>query len=79
MIDPIANDPAAQRALTQRDLTDPAAGPHALQQLIADAHTALAHRWHCRRELHRGAAVIAAQSWPPTAGAWTAWSGGTRG
>lgn len=68
MIDSIAADPAAQRALAQRDLTDPAAGPHALQQLIAEAHTALADRWHCRRELHRGSPILAAQSRPSVPG-----------
>lgn len=68
MINPIADDPAAQRALAERDLTDPSAGPHALQQLVTEAHTALADRWHCRRELHRGAPIIAAESRLPAAG-----------
>ncbi|NLO79302.1 MAG: hypothetical protein GX093_03150 [Xanthomonadaceae bacterium] len=52
------NDPCSQRALAQRDLTDPQAGPHALQQLITDAHSALAEKWHCRRQLQRGSHAI---------------------
>ena len=49
---------SSRRALTLRDLTDPHAGRHALQQLVTDAHTALAQRWGCRRQLHRGALVV---------------------
>lgn len=49
---------ALARALALRDLTDPSRGPHALQLLIAEMHQALARRWGCRRQLHRGAAVV---------------------
>lgn len=51
-------DSAILQALAQRDLTRPDAGPHALQQLVTAAHTALAQRWECQRELHRGSALI---------------------
>src|SRR5690625_3180095 len=51
-------DSTALNALAQRDLTRSDLGSHALQQLIMDAHTALAERWNCRRELHRSNAPL---------------------
>lgn len=53
-------DGPSRRALALRDLTDPHAGPHALQQLVTDTHTALAQRWGCRRQLQRGTIIVAA-------------------
>jgi phenylalanyl-tRNA synthetase alpha chain len=41
------------RAVTLRDLTDPAQGPHAMQQLIHRIHEALRARWGCALRLHR--------------------------
>lgn len=58
MTTPPAADELARRSLTARDLTDPANGPHAIQQLITLAHTSLAQRWNCRRLLHRTAPLV---------------------
>lgn len=41
------------RAVTLRDLTDPAQGPHAMQQLIHRIHEALRARWGCPLRVHR--------------------------
>ena len=41
------------RAVTLRDLTDPAQGPHAMQQLIDRIHAALCRRWGCALRVHR--------------------------
>lgn len=41
------------RAVTLRDLTDPAQGPHALQQLIDRILSSLCERWGCALRLHR--------------------------
>jgi phenylalanyl-tRNA synthetase alpha chain len=60
MSSPLPIESAALQALTQRDLTRPDAGPHALQHLVTAAHTALAQRWDCQRELHRGSALVQA-------------------
>jgi len=40
-------------ALALRDLTDPAAGAHAMQRLLADVVAALERRWDIRSETHR--------------------------
>ena len=40
-------------ALVLRDLTDPAAGAHAMQRLLADVVAALERRWDIRSETHR--------------------------
>jgi len=53
---------ALEHTLALRDLTDPTQGPHALQQLIELAHTALARRWNCPRQLHRGSPLVAAST-----------------
>lgn len=50
---------ALQRALSLRDLTDPAQGPHALQLLIEASVAALAGAWPgCRVLLHRASPVV---------------------
>ncbi|QKW18252.1 hypothetical protein HUT16_03505 [Kitasatospora sp. NA04385] len=46
------------RDLAVRDLTDPAAGPHALQLLVDRAVAALAGRWDCPVRVHRGERVV---------------------
>ena len=47
-----------RRALSVRDLTDPAAGPHAMQQLIASALDALRATWGCEVRIHRQSPVV---------------------
>jgi phenylalanyl-tRNA synthetase alpha chain len=51
---------AAQLAadLAVRDLTDPAAGPHALQSLVDAAVTRLAAVWRCEVQWHRGPRIV---------------------
>ncbi|MFK0191921.1 hypothetical protein [Kitasatospora sp. NPDC090308] len=46
------------RDLAVRDLTDPAAGPHALQLLVDRAAEALAGRWGCAVRVHRGERTV---------------------
>ncbi|MEV7211719.1 hypothetical protein AB0O31_01305 [Kitasatospora cineracea] len=46
------------RDLAVRDLTDPAAGPHALQLLVDRAARALAERWGCEVRVHRGERAV---------------------
>lgn len=41
------------RAVTLRDLADPAQGPHAMQQLVDRIHHALCSRWGCALRVHR--------------------------
>jgi phenylalanyl-tRNA synthetase alpha chain len=47
------------RALTLADLTDPAYGPHCMQQLVAGATDALRTRWGCPVLVHRASRVVA--------------------
>jgi phenylalanyl-tRNA synthetase alpha chain len=47
-----------RRALSVRDLTDPAVGPHAMQQLIAGALEALRSAWGCEVRVHRQSPVV---------------------
>jgi phenylalanyl-tRNA synthetase alpha chain len=47
------------RALTLADLTDPAYGPHCMQQLVAGAADALRARWGCPVLVHRASRVVA--------------------
>jgi phenylalanyl-tRNA synthetase alpha chain len=60
-----------RRALTLADLTDPAYGPHCMQQLVADATAALRARWNCPVLVHRASRVVGvadnydALSYPP--------------
>jgi phenylalanyl-tRNA synthetase alpha chain len=49
----ILSHDAYLRAVTLRDLTDPAQGPHAMQQLIDRITTALRDRWGCAVRIHR--------------------------
>ncbi len=49
----ILSHDAYLRAVTLRDLTDPAQGPHAMQQLIDRIHEALCTRWGCELRVHR--------------------------
>ncbi|KUH40046.1 MULTISPECIES: hypothetical protein [Streptomyces] len=46
-------------ALAVRDLTDPAAGPHALQSLLERAVGALADHWGCEVRWWRGERIVA--------------------
>jgi phenylalanyl-tRNA synthetase alpha chain len=48
-------------ALELRDLTDPAAGPHAMQLLLNEAVSALAARWGCTVRVHRPGPVVAVE------------------
>lgn len=47
-----------RRALAVRDLTDPASGPHALQQLVGAALEALRAAWRCDVVIHRRSPVV---------------------
>ena len=49
----ILSPEAYLRAVTLRDLTNPAQGPHAMQQVIDRIHTALTRRWGCALHVHR--------------------------
>jgi phenylalanyl-tRNA synthetase alpha chain len=46
------------RALSLRDLTDPAEGPHAVQRLIDDVVGALRRAWRCDVVVHRGTRIV---------------------
>lgn len=46
------------RDLALRDLTDPAAGPHAIQLLVDSAVRALADRWGCEVRICRGERIV---------------------
>jgi phenylalanyl-tRNA synthetase alpha chain len=47
-----------RRALSVRDLTDSAAGPHAMQQLVAAVLEALRSTWGCEVRIHRQSPVV---------------------
>ena len=47
-----------RRALTLPDLTDPAYGPHCMQQLVAGATGVLRERWGCPVLVHRANRVV---------------------
>ncbi|HZI12262.1 MAG TPA: hypothetical protein VE153_17895 [Myxococcus sp.] len=47
-----------RRALSVRDLTDPAAGPHAMQQLVSAALESLRAAWGCEVRVHRQSPVV---------------------
>ena len=49
---------ALRRALSLRDLTDPAAGPHALQLLLDALTIHLAERWGCAVRVHRECPLV---------------------
>jgi phenylalanyl-tRNA synthetase alpha chain len=48
-------------ALTVRDLSDPAAGPHAMQALLDAAVDALTGRWGCAVAVRRGSPLVAVE------------------
>jgi phenylalanyl-tRNA synthetase alpha chain len=48
-------------ALSVRDLTDPAAGPHAVQALLDAAVDALVARWGCAVQAHRPSPLVAVE------------------
>ncbi|MFD7730950.1 hypothetical protein ACFV6F_11270 [Kitasatospora phosalacinea] len=55
---PLLSPEQLARDLAVRDLTDPAAGPHALQSVVDLAVRALAGRWDCPVRVHRGERVV---------------------
>jgi phenylalanyl-tRNA synthetase alpha chain len=54
----ILSPDAVERALTLRDLTDPAQGPHAMQVLVDAAAGALEKAWGCPVHLERSHPVV---------------------
>jgi phenylalanyl-tRNA synthetase alpha chain len=52
---------ALARDLSCRDLTDPAAGPHALQVLVDDIAAALKTRWRCDVETVRANPIVSVE------------------
>jgi phenylalanyl-tRNA synthetase alpha chain len=56
---PYLTEAQLARALTLADLTDPAYGPHCMQQLVAAATGALRERWGCPALVHRAGRVVA--------------------
>ena len=56
---PYLTEEQLARALTLADLTDPAYGPHCMQQLVAGATGALRERWGCPVLVHRAERVVA--------------------
>lgn len=54
----ILSPEAAERALALRDLTDPAQGPHAMQQLVDAAIGALREAWACPVVVERASPVV---------------------
>jgi phenylalanyl-tRNA synthetase alpha chain len=62
MSSPVALDvDAVVRALTLRDLTDPAAGAHAVQLVLDEIVDALARRWGVAVERHRALPIVTAR------------------
>lgn len=49
---------ALARALSQRDLSDPAQGPHAMQSLLTAIVTALEQEWRCEVRWHRASPIV---------------------
>jgi len=47
-----------RRALSIRDLTDPAQGSHAIQLLVDACVEALARAWGCARRIHRASPIV---------------------
>lgn len=48
-------------ALSLRDLTDPAQGPHAMQVLLGEIVSALAAAWGCEVRVHRALPIVSAR------------------
>jgi phenylalanyl-tRNA synthetase alpha chain len=55
---PYLTEEQLSRALTLADLTDPAYGPHCMQQLVAGATGALREHWGCPVHVHRANRVV---------------------
>jgi phenylalanyl-tRNA synthetase alpha chain len=49
---------AVRRALSVRDLTDPAAGPHAMQRLLDEVVAALQAAWQLPARVHRASPIV---------------------
>jgi phenylalanyl-tRNA synthetase alpha chain len=49
---------AVRRALSIRDLTDPAQGPHGIQQLVAACVERLVQAWRCPSRHHRASPIV---------------------
>lgn len=49
---------AVRRALSVRDLTDPAAGPHAMQRLLDEVVAALQAAWRSPARVHRASPIV---------------------
>src|SRR5262245_42448662 len=49
---------AVRRALSIRDLSDPAQGPHAIQQLAKTCAERLAEAWRCPCRIHRASPIV---------------------
>lgn len=49
---------ALERALTLRDLSDPAQGPHAMQHLLSAIVSALEQEWRCDARWHRASPIV---------------------
>src|SRR5262245_48738582 len=52
---------ACRRALCLRDLTDPAAGPHAMQRLLEQITRSLEVLWSCPVLLHRESPIVSVE------------------
>lgn len=57
MSEPLSRE-ALSAALSVRDLTDPAEGPHALQDLVVLASDAVVARWDLELLVHRGERIV---------------------
>jgi len=55
---PVLSAEALLRALSVRDLSDPSAGPHAMQALVDDVLAALIGAWGCTVRRHRASPVV---------------------
>jgi phenylalanyl-tRNA synthetase alpha chain len=58
MLHPILSADDLQRALSLRDLTDPTAGPHAMQRLVADVVATLSTAWGSAAVVHRASPLV---------------------
>ncbi len=58
MSHPVLSEAALARALSLRDLTDPAQGRHAMQELLRTVTAALAGRWRCPVLVERRSPVV---------------------
>jgi phenylalanyl-tRNA synthetase alpha chain len=58
MVNTVLDADAYRSALGLRDLTDAAAGPHAMQLIVADAVMALCKAWGCSVVVHRQSPIV---------------------